>query len=86
MSEEYDALVWNGTWELVPSDPTQNLAGCKWIFRIKRLPDGSVDRNKACLVTKGFHQRPGVDYHDVFSPVVKPTTICLVLNLTVNHG
>lgn len=29
MSEEYDALVWNGTWELVPSDPTQNLVGCK---------------------------------------------------------
>ncbi|KAL6337787.1 hypothetical protein AAG906_039745 [Vitis piasezkii] len=36
MSEEYDALVRNGTWELVPPEDTTNLVGCKWIFRIKR--------------------------------------------------
>ena len=36
MSDEFNALVQNGTWELVPSSPTYNLVGCKWIFRIKR--------------------------------------------------
>jgi histone deacetylase 1/2 len=86
ISEEYDALVQNGTWELVPSDSSHNIVGCKWIFRTKRHSDGSIDRYKARLVAKGFHQRSGVDYHDTFSPVVKPTTIRLVLSLAVTRG
>ncbi|RVW97975.1 Retrovirus-related Pol polyprotein from transposon RE1 [Vitis vinifera] len=86
MNDEFNVLVRNGTWELVSSTFMQNLVGCKWVFRIKQLLDGSVDRYKAKLVAKGFHQRPGVDYHDTFSLVVKLTTIRLVLSLTVNKG
>ncbi|KAJ6861975.1 retrovirus-related pol polyprotein from transposon RE2 [Populus alba x Populus x berolinensis] len=86
MSAEYNALVSNGTWELVYPTTATNIVGCKWIFRIKRDSNGFVDRYKARLVAKGFHQRPGVDYIETFSPVIKPTTIRLVLSIAVANG
>ena len=86
MSKEYDALVKNGTWALVPQDNSQNLVGYKWIFRTKCKPDGSIDRFKARLVAKGFHQRPGIDYQDTFSLVVKPNTVRIVLTIAVSRG
>lgn len=86
MSEEDDALVKNGTCVLVPPDRNQNLVGCKWIFRTKRKSDGFVDMFKARLVAKGFHQRPGIDYKDTFSPIVKPTIVRIVLSIAVSRG
>jgi len=55
MSDEYDALVCNGTWELVPPASVPNIVGCRWVYRIKRHSDGSIHRFKARLVAKGFH-------------------------------
>ncbi|KAK0606765.1 hypothetical protein LWI29_004059 [Acer saccharum] len=86
MSAECDALVSNGTWTLVPSHSSQNVVGCKWIFRIKRHLDGSVARYKARLVAKGFHQRPSIDFIETFNPIVKPVTVRLILTLAVTNG
>lgn len=76
----------NGTWDLVPRSQTTNVIGCKWIYRIKTKPDGSVDRYKARLVVKGFHQRPGVNYDETFSLVIKPTMVRLILFIEVNSN
>lgn len=86
MSDEYTALLRHGTWDLVPSPPKCNIIGCKWVFRIKRKPDGSIDKYKARLVAKGFHQRPGIDFKETFSPVIKPATIRAVLTLATSSN
>jgi hypothetical protein len=56
MDEEYDALIKNHTWHLVPSARGQNVIDCKWVCKIKRKADGTVDHYKAHLVAKGFKQ------------------------------
>lgn len=85
-SEEFDALLKNGTWTLVPRDTTINLVGCKWLFRIKRNPNGTIARYKARLVAKGYTQTPGVDFKETFAPVVKPQTIKVVITLALTYG
>jgi histone deacetylase 1/2 len=57
MEEEYNALLKNKTWHLVPPCRNKNLIDCKWVYRVKRKADGTIDRYKARLVAKGFKQR-----------------------------
>ncbi|KAI4305008.1 hypothetical protein L6164_028399 [Bauhinia variegata] len=86
MSEEFMVLLNNGTWDLVPPSSQLSPIGCKWIFKIKRHPDGSISRYKARLVAKGFHQMHGVNYFDTFSPVIRPQTIKLVLSIALAYN
>lgn len=86
MSEEYSALVQQGTWSLVPLPPKAPVIGCEWIYRIKKNSDGSIARYKARLVAQGFQQTAGVDYTKTFTQVVKQQTIRLVLSLALHHG
>ncbi|CAL8119630.1 unnamed protein product [Prunus armeniaca] len=86
MSKEINALLKNNTWSLVPPSPHHNTVGSKWVFRIKRKPDGSIERYKACLVAKGFHQQLGIDYGETFNPIVKPTTIRTILSVAISRG
>ena len=86
MDTKTNALLKNKTWSLVPYHPTMNLVGCKWVFKLKNKFDGSVDKYKAHLVAKSFHQKSGLDYGETFSLVIKPTTVHTVCSLAVSKG
>jgi len=86
MNQEFEAMQKNRTWHLVPLPKGKNIIGSKWVYKIKRKADGSVDRYKAWLVAKGYKQRYGIDYEDTFSPVIKAATIRLVLSIAVSRG
>jgi hypothetical protein len=86
MDDEFCALLKNNTWHLIPPRAGHNIIKCKWVFKVKQKSDGSLDRYKACLDAKGFKQQYGVNYDATFSPVVKPTTIRLLLSLVVSRG
>ena len=85
MQKEYDALIRNGTWALVPPSPRQNIVANKWVFHIKQNLDGSIARYKVRLVAKGFHQQSGIDYHETFGLMINLITVHTVFRIALNH-
>lgn len=86
MHDEYNALIKNETWDLVPRPPYVNVIRFMWIFKHKEKFDGSFERHKALLVGDGAGQQVDIDCGETFSPVVKPATIHTVLSLALSKS
>jgi hypothetical protein len=76
----------NSTWEITDLPLDKHPIGCKWVYKIKHRANGEIERYKACLVAKGYTQREGLDYSDIFSPVAKLTTVRCLLALAAIHN
>ncbi|KAH9806487.1 hypothetical protein KPL71_002780 [Citrus sinensis] len=80
MQDEMESLQRNQTWTLIPNPGNKRLISCKWIFkRNEGIPDVEPPKYKARLVARGFTQREGVDFNEIFSPVVKHSSIRILL-------
>ena len=74
------------TWILVENKRNKKVVSCKWIYRFKEGIEGVEGaRFKARLVARGFTQREGIDYNEIFSPVVKHTSIRMLLSLVATE-
>ena len=85
MKEEMDSLLKNQTWSLVELPEGKKALTNKWVYRIKEEVDGR-QRYKVRLVVKGFEQKKGIDYDEIFSLVVKMTSIRAILSLVATEN
>jgi hypothetical protein len=79
MHTELATLEANDTWTLTSLPHGKNTIGCKWVYKVKLKANGSLERYKARLVSKGYTQQEGLDYSETFSPVAKFSTIRTLL-------
>ena len=86
MEQEMKSLEENEVWELVKLPKDRKTVGCKWVYKLKSGPDGSIERYKARLVAQGFSQRYGTDYDETFCPVVRLESLRTIIALAVQHG
>ena len=81
MDEEIQAIRKNDTWDLADLPKDHKAIGVKWVYKAKKNAKGEVERYKARLVVKGYKQRAGIDYDEVFALVARLETIRLIISI-----
>ena len=79
MIEEYQSIMKNDVWDVVPRPEGKSVVTSKWIYKIKHAADGSIEKYKEIFVARGFSQKEGIDYEETFAPIYRYTSIGSVL-------
>ena len=84
--EEMSSIQENGTWRLVPLLANLKTIGLKWVYKVKKDTQGVIVKHKARLVVKGYIQRQGVDFNEVFAPVARLEIVRLLIAIVAQEG
>ena len=83
MLEEYESIMKNNVWEVVPRLEGKSMVDLRWIYTMKHAADVSIEKYEAIFVAKGLSQVEGVDYEETFAPIVRYSSIRSILALFV---
>jgi hypothetical protein len=86
MVEEHDSIVKNSSWEIVPRSVDKSVVGSRWIYKVKKAVDVSVEKYKARFVARCFSQIERIDYDETFAPVARYSSIRSILALSAQMG
>ena len=83
MIEEYNSIMKNDVWEIVPRLTRKSVVMSRWLYKINHAADGSIEKYKAISVARGFTQKEGIDYDETFAHVARYITIRTIISLAV---
>ena len=86
MVEEYDSIFKNSAWEIIPRPVGKLVVGSRWIFKVKKVVDESVNKYKVRFVARGLSQIEGISYDETFALVTRYSSIRSILSLSVQLG
>ena len=86
MVEEYDSIMKNQVWEVVPRPEGKKVVGFRWIYKVKHATDGSMQKYKVRFVEKGFSHKEGIDYEETFALVARYSSIQSIISLATEMG
>lgn len=86
MIEEYRSIIKNDVWDIVPRPKDKSVVSSKWIFKIKHVADGSIEKHKARFVARGFSQKEGIDCEETFAPIARYTSVNSIITIAASKG
>eukprot|EP00253_Pinus_taeda_P035465 PITA_35465 len=86
MVEEYDSIVRKSVWDVVPKLENKSVVSSRWLYNVKKVVDGSVEKHKERFVACGFSQVEGIDYDETFAPAARYSSIISMLALSTHMG
>ena len=84
--DEYHSIMKNDVWEIVPRPEGKLVVTSRWLYKLKHVADGSVEKYKARFVARGFSQVEGIDYDETFALVARYTSIRALISIVAEMG